>query len=267
MSKKLSSKIRSLKIWFVFLILMNCGGEGSTFNLFSTEDDKELGGQLATQIENSPEEYPLLSEEDYPDAYDHIRRVRDEILDTGVVENDDVFDWEVKIVHNDDVLNAFAAPGGFIYFYTGIIKYLDTEDELAGVMAHEIAHAAKRHGTDTLTREYGISILLDIAFGTDQNLLTEISHGLVSLSFSRTQETESDTASVSYLAETEYDCTGAAGFFEKLQEEGNASPPEFLSTHPDSGDRVQNIEDVAAEMGCSTELSGNNYQDFKDSLP
>lgn len=256
-----------LNFIFVFFSLASCGGEGSTFNLFSTQDDKELGGQLAAEIESSPEEYPVLSEEDYPDAYEHLRRIRDNILDTGLVENDDVFDWEIHIIEDDEVLNAFAAPGGYMYFYTGIIKYLDTEDELAGVMAHEIGHAAKRHGTDTLTREYGISILLSLLLGENQNILTEISHGLVSLSFSRNQETESDLASVSYLSETEYDCTGAAGFFEKLEEEGNASPPEFLSTHPDSGDRVQNIENEAQTIGCSIEPSGNDYQSFKDSLP
>lgn len=247
-------------------LLIACGGLG--VNLFSIEDDKQLGSELDGQIETSPQEYPILSESNYPEAYAYLRAIRDEILDSGQVDHESDFDWEIHIIEDDTVLNAFAAPGGYLYFYTGLIKYLESEDHFAGVLAHEIAHAAHRHSTDALTREYGTSILLDILLGENADFIAvDIARGLGSLAFSRSAESDSDEQSVIYLAETQYACNGAAGFFEKLLEEGAGSPPEFLSTHPNPDNRVSAINQKAQEIDCDTTPSGNNYEAFKQLLP
>lgn len=260
--KKLRSTLTYLTI---MLFIQSCGG-GDGPNLFSVSDDQQLGSQFDDEIENS-EEYNILPRDEYPEAYEHLDRIRDNVLNSGNVDYEDEFVWEVHIIEDDDTLNAFATPGGYLYFYTGLIKFLDTEDEFAGVMGHEMAHSAERHSTTALTRQYGISILVELLLGDDQNLLTDITQGLIGLSFSRNAESDADYHSVLYLADTEYDCTGAAGFFEKLSEGNNQSPPEFISTHPNPENRVADIEAHAEMIGCSTELSGNDYQSFKDSLP
>ena len=81
---------------------------------------------------------------------------------------------QIEIINNPDVLNAFAIPGGYIYLYTGLLLYLDSEAALAGVIAHEIAHVEERHSTQRLTKYYGISILLGIALGENPSTIAEI---------------------------------------------------------------------------------------------
>ncbi|WP_245826949.1 M48 family metalloprotease [Reichenbachiella faecimaris] len=176
----------------------------------------------------------------------------------------------MKII-DADVLNAFATPGGFIYVYTGLIKYLDTADDLAGVMGHEIAHASERHSSDQMKQQVGLQLLSQIILGEASNSqLAQLATGFFGLKFSRDDEAESDEHSVIYLSDTEYACNGAATFFEKLTAEGQAGGPEFLSTHPSPTSRVADINAKANDINCSTDKikeSGMSYDDFKASLP
>ena len=87
--------------------------------------------QLAAEIEADPKNYPLLDEGQYPDAYDNLYAVRDAILASGQVDHADDFVWELHIIDDPKTLNAFCAPGGYIYVYTGIIGFLEHEDHLA----------------------------------------------------------------------------------------------------------------------------------------
>lgn len=242
--------------------------EEAGLNLFSIEDDLELGAQVHDEILANPDTYPLIDEADAPDAYEHLYRIRDEVLASGEVEYLDEFAWEVYLIDDDETLNAFAAPGGYLYFYTGLIRYLDEEDYFAGVMGHEIAHADERHSTQQLTKVYGLATLISIVLGEDPGLIAEIALGLVNLSFSRTNEADADEASVYYLCNTDYAANGAAGFFEQLLNDDSVEMPEFLSTHPSSESRVDDINDKAEALGCSTELNPYaEYGDFIDSLP
>jgi len=153
--------------------------------------------------------------------------------------------------------------------YTGLIKFLDDESELAGVLGHEIGHADKRHVTDQLTKTNTIDALLKIVLGQDESLLGQIATGLIGLKFSRGHESESDEFSVQYLYDTEYDPRGAAGFFQKLLDMGSAGgTPEFLSTHPSPDNRVEAINAKWEELGAVPgELFEERYQAFKNSLP
>ncbi len=247
----------------------NKNPDDNSFNIFGIDEDKQLGKQTVAEIEKNAAEYPILSETDYPDAYGHLRRITQNILNSGKVYYKDEFEWKTKIIHQDDVLNAFCTPGGYIYVYTGLIKYLDNETQLAGVMGHEIAHADRRHSTDQLTKIYGISTLLSIVLGNNPGLMAELAVTVISLKFSRTNETESDKYSVIYLTETEYDGRGAKYFFEKLISSGQAGgTPEFLSTHPNPENRVENIEKEWEALGSKTgETFETRYQEFKNSLP
>jgi len=235
--------------------------------LFPVENDITLGQQLDSTILANPADYPILDETLYPTAYGHIRRIRDIVLNTSAIEHRNDFAWEVKIIQDDSTLNAFAAPGGFIYVYTGLIKFLDNEDELAGVMGHEIAHADQRHSIDQLRQQFGVQLLLEIVLGENQGVLTQVVAGLLALSFSRDDEAEADEFSVIYLCETDYNASGAAGFFEKIEAAGGSGVPEFLSTHPDPGNRVADIHAKEVELGCTGTLTQGQYQDLLNSLP
>lgn len=252
-----------MRAWFALVPLMV--GCTEPVNLFTVQDDMDLGAQLRDEIAANPAEYPLLDRAAYPQAYAHLDRIAFEVLDNGDVDHRDAFAWEFYLIDDDDTLNAFAAPGGYIYVYTGLIRFLDREDELAGVLGHEIAHSANRHTTQQLTRLYGVSVLLGVALGEDNQLLQDIAAGLAGLSFSRDHEAEADLYSVLYLCETDYAANGAAGFFEALED---AWVPEFLSTHPASSTRVEDINAWAADFGCSTADNPTaDYQAVIDSLP
>lgn len=260
--------VRRLASFWLFASLATGCKSIPDINIFTIQDDKDLGAELAKEIEKHPEEYgEILDPAEYSDAYAHLDRIRDAILASGEVTYEKQFDWETHIIDDDEVLNAFAAPGGYIYVYTGLIRYLEIEDHFAGVLGHEIAHADQRHSTQQLTKAYGISELLSILLG-DSGLIGDVASALVGLEFSREDEAEADEYSVIYLCNTDYAADGTAGFFRKLTEDGGVEIPEFLSTHPSSETRVEDIEAKAEELGCSVEPNPNaDWQGFIDSLP
>jgi len=255
------------------LILVSCSKDenaDNTFNIFSVQDDISFGQELQNEINSNPGQYPILSESEYPDAYNHVYRIRDSILMWGDLKYADDFNWNIDIIHDDSVLNAFCAPGGYICVYTGIINFLDNEAQFAGVLGHEMVHADRRHSTDQLTKAYGMQLLLGIILGNNTNQLAEIAAnlaaGAATLAFSRDAEYEADEYSVKYLYETAYDSKGVGGFFQKM--DGSPQPPEFLSTHPHPDNRYEKIlehwEDLGGKVGGDFEES---YQNLKNSLP
>ena len=247
--------------------------ENGDFLLFSVEDDKMLGAQVAEEIESDPS-FNLMSRDEYPAAYEYIDAMLTSILNSDEITFKEEFDWNVTLIDDDQTLNAFATPGGQLYVYTGLIYFLDKEDDLAGVLGHEIAHSDQRHGSKQLQRQYGISVLLSILTGGEEGTLKEIVGQIAGtgaiLAFSRDAEAEADDYSVRYLADTQYACNGAAAFFEKLLQNQETRQPEFLSTHPSPDNRVEDINTTATELGCSTIVddgSVNRYLDFRNTLP
>lgn len=245
----------------------------SSVVLFTIQDDINLGKQVVSQIESDTVQFPILKENAYPKAYQHLRRITNNLLNSGKVKYRNEFAWEVKIIHNDEVLNAFCTPGGYIYVYTGLIKYLDTEDQLAGVMGHEIGHADLRHSSRQMQNQYGISMLLGIILGNNPNQLEQIAGQiagtLVGLKYSRTYESEADGNSVTYLSGTNYACNGASGFFKKLRDSNQCNANmAWLSTHPDPCSRIEDIDARASQMNCkTTDSNPASYMEFKKSLP
>lgn len=253
---------------FGSLAVVLCGCS-TGLNLFSLADDIELGAQVHAEILSDPTTYPILDPLDYPEAYDHLYRIRDDVLAAQEVRYEDDFEWEVHWIADDEVLNAFAVPGGYLYLYTGLAKYLDAEDHFAGVMGHEIAHADRRHSTQKMTEVYGIQTLLGIVLGDDAQAAQDIAAGLAALSFSRAHESDADEYSVAYLCDTGWAADGAAAFFEKLEanQEG-ASVPAFLTTHPNPANRVAAIEEEALNRGCETsESAAADWEAVLDTLP
>lgn len=250
-----------LTLTLAFFTLSGC----QTFNLFTLDDDRALGLQVSQQIESDPKQFPILPERGNQEVYKYVRSLTQKLLNTGKVNYRNEFAWEVKIIKDDETLNAFATPGGYIYVYTGLIKFLDSEDQLAGVLGHEIAHAAMRHSTRQLTKIYGLSTLLNVVTKkAEPGVLEQIALSLVSLSFSRAHETEADNYSVEYLCPTNLHAAGAAGFFKKIESAGGSRPPAFLSTHPNPGNRVANIENKANMMNCKgTEKNVREYTRIK----
>lgn len=262
-----------LIISILFLTGIACSKDGD-INFFSVAQDKQFGEQLDSAILANPAEYPILDKTANPEAYAFIEGMMNDILTNDEILYRDEFEWQVRII-NSDVKNAFAAPGGKLYFYTGLINYLENSAQLAGVMAHEIAHADRRHSTEQLTKAYGFSILLSIVLGNNDSKLTEIAaqlaQGAASLKFSRDDEYEADKYAVIYSSKSpkDYDPRGIKGFFEKLREDGHTQETfTFLSTHPDDADRLVKIDEEWGKIGSPDgETFEAEYTAFKSSLP
>ena len=219
-------------------------------NLFTIQQDRDFGAQVAAEIDGNPAQYPLLDSAANKEVYAYLYKVRNNILNSGKVDNKNEFQWRLRVIKDDTTLNAFCTPGGYIYIYTGILKFLETEDQLAGVLGHEIGHADMRHSTRQMTAQYGVQAILDIIGGKYQ-MLKEITAGIVNLKFSREHETEADQRSVEYLCPTAYNADAGAVFFQKIEALGGAKQPEFLSTHPNPANRIEHFHTAKQQLGCT----------------
>jgi len=162
-------------------------------------------------------------------------------------------------VVEDSSINAFATVGGFVYLHTGLIAAADNEAELASVIAHEIAHIEAKHGIEQM-RERAIAQGLLSASGLDESDAVQIG---VELAYrrpnSREDEYEADKLGLNSLTQSGYAPIGMIQFMEKLQQQGG-SPPTFLSTHPNAGDR---IEALRQQMDHPRQGDGLNSQAYQ----
>lgn len=253
------------------LLLFSCNAlkKGwDNLNLFPVAQDIELGKQVSMEIESNQAEFPVVPEKGNEVLYNYVKSLVTKILSSGKVNYANDFPWKITLINDINTLNAFATPGGYIYIYTGLLKFLDSEDQLAGVLGHEIAHAANRHSTKQLSKILGVQVLADASLGK-QEVVKQVATTLLALSFSRAHETDADSMSVIYLCNSEYNAAGASGFFKKMQDQ--PSPPTWMSTHPNPKNRIENIDGKQKSLGCTgTATKSAEYAKIKalvDKIP
>lgn len=214
------------------------------FNLFSKQQDIQLGKETAAEVEK---QYEVVKDRA---LQDYIGRVGRKLAAQPQAED---FPYSFTLL-NDKSVNAFALPGGPAFVFTGLIKEADNEAQLAGVLAHEISHVALRHGTHQVTRANLIqlpALLANAALGGKSMLsqLGQVGVGFFAnsllLRYSRDAETQADLLGSRIMAGAGYNPMEMARFFEKLEAGGGARAPQFFSDHPNPGNRVKAIE---AEM-------------------
>ncbi|MCU1741570.1 MULTISPECIES: M48 family metallopeptidase [Pseudomonas] len=156
--------------------------------------------------------------------------------------------WEVNLIKSDE-LNANCGPGGKIIFYSGLIDKLKlSDDEIAAVMGHEIAHALREHGREAMSKAYGVEMAKQGAgalFGLGQDSLaladTVANYGMT-LPNSRANENEADLIGLELAARAGYNPNAAISLWNKMGKAAEGAPPEFMSTHPASGSRIASLE-------------------------
>ncbi|MFQ5846646.1 MAG: M48 family metallopeptidase [Candidatus Methylomirabilales bacterium] len=163
------------------------------------------------------------------------------------------FQWEFAVIDNPKMVNAFALPGGKVAVYTGIFPVARTEGGLAAVMSHEVAHVLARHGGERLSQGLlakmgAVAIEAGMA-GKDPAVVRSVmtAYGLganvgVLLPYSRIQESEADRIGLLLMAQAGYDPREAVHLWERMARGDRRQPPEFLSTHPSPGRRIQDLQ-------------------------
>lgn len=155
--------------------------------------------------------------------------------------------WEVNLINAKDI-NAFCMPGGKIVFYSGILQTLKlSDDEVAMVMGHEIAHALREHARERMGKTAATGIgagLLSQILGLGQVGQTVTNYGaqLLTLQFSRENETDADLVGMELAARAGYDPRAGVSLWKKMDASGGSAPPQWLSTHPSSSSRISEIE-------------------------
>jgi predicted Zn-dependent protease len=235
-------------------------------DFYSLEKEIALGKQLAQQVERESKVIndPVISE--------YVNRIGQ-----NLVRNSDAkVPFTIKVIE-DPTVNAFALPGGFFFVQTGLILDADNEAELAGVMAHEIAHVAARHGTCNATRAdlmQMATIPLIFMGGVAPYLIYEASGVAIPmafLKFNRAEEAEADYLGVQYMYKTGYDPTAFVDFFEKVETLEKRKPgtvSKLFSTHPPTEDRILKTQKEIAQLKPRPEyvVTTSEFNDVKARL-
>ncbi len=162
---------------------------------------------------------------------------------------DNPYKFEVTVVKND-VINAFALPGGYVVVFTGLMKRAENGEEVAGVLSHELNHVLQRHGLERIVKNLGLMAVAAIVFGNQQGLagmMKQLGVELFTLKFGREQETEADLTGLQLLQRAKIDPSGMITFFERLSEKDQGRM-EWLSTHPMSAARADRLKAELAAL-------------------
>jgi predicted Zn-dependent protease len=191
-----------------------------------------------------------------PAEVERVRTVAKRLIaQTGTFRNDAPgWKWEVHVITSDQ-LNAWCMPGGKIAVYTALMEKLQlTDDELAAVMGHEIAHALREHGRERVSQEMATGMVLGIAGAalglgqTGGQLADMVAQVTFTLPNSRLHEQEADRIGVELAARAGYDPRSAVKVWQKMAQTGGSSPPQILSTHPSPESRITDLEDYSQRV-------------------
>jgi Zn-dependent protease with chaperone function len=269
---KTTNRVRAVALFFILSTAMLLG-QGTKIsapkNKYSPADDVQLGRQAAAEV---TKQLPLLPEDGDVDSY--VERVGQHLARSIPAEfTHPEFHYDFSVVNVSDI-NAFALPGGPMFVNRGMIEAAHSEAEMAGVMAHEISHVALRHGTAQATKaqnpgvqlgEIGGAILGAVIGGNVGQVVaqgTQLGLGAYMLKFSREYETQADVLGSQIMARAGYDPRALASMFKTIEQQGSNGGPEWLSDHPNPGNRYERISQEANMVTISSSKRSGQESEF-----
>lgn len=233
-------------------------------NGYKPSDDVQLGREAAAQV---AKELPLMPENEIDSYVERVGAVLAGAIPPEFQHPE--FQYTFSVVNASDI-NAFALPGGPMFVNRGMIEAARSEGEMAGVMAHEISHVALRHGTAQATKSQGAGVQLGAIGGAILGAIiggnvgdivaqgTQLGLGAYLLKYSREYETQADILGSQILARAGYDPLDLARMFETIEKEGGNRGPEWLSSHPNPGNRQERIAQEARQLRISGSRRGQS---------
>jgi predicted Zn-dependent protease len=223
----------------------------SQLSLVSEEQAQSASAQAYTQTISDAQKKGKLSSD--AALNNRVKRITDRLI----VQAGNMYapsrDWKWSVaVIDDPSLNAWCMPGGKMAIYTGIVEKLKlSDDEIAQIMGHEIAHAILGHGRERMSRAMAMQggvALGSIVAGRDLSILAPVADIALTLPNSRQGETEADRYGIELAARAGYDPNAAVRLWEKMAAAGGGGPPVFLSTHPSAANRIQTLNALVPQM-------------------
>jgi len=257
-SKVIEQAFVSIAIFAAVFFLFSLVNWMAVFNYPSFTLERLLG--------DAYEKYYLEQQEQITD--DSVMVSLNDLL-THICKENDIDHSTIKIfcLKNKDV-NAFAFPDRRLVVYSGLLNACEDETELAGVMAHEIAHMEERHVMKLLVKEVGLQILLSQAFGGQGEIIKKTGKELSSSAYNRSLEKEADALAVAYLQKADITTAGIANLFSRLAEKEGESVffVTWISTHPELKERVSAVHKLSEnkEIECKKILSDKQWQKIKE---
>jgi predicted Zn-dependent protease len=263
------SYLNILTLFITILVFPACKKTESLID-FTEEDEALLGEKLAQAI-GEDEDYNLISTEGNSVAYGYVNSRLSEIVTSPSLSKSEEFTWTITLFE-DERRQAFAFPGGYIYVSTGMIFYLNNEDEFSGLLAHLIAHIDQSHITETLFFKYGVNGLKTIASSGDAESLNSIIEDLELsddyLQISRANELQADTLTVSLLTGTGQSCEASGLVMERILTVQPNEQAAFIGSHRLDENRVLTIKEEAANCDMTIDdESASRFRSFRNSLP
>ncbi len=260
-----------MKIWRELLILVLIFGliwlaftwrplsiPGTDLKL-SKEREKDLAALIMDDIEKQYDFY------DDSVVSQILTPISSRLLDSL---NPKAYEYKFHLIDASNEINAFATLDGNIYVFSGLIKFVDNPEQLAGILAHEIGHHENGDVVDRLMKELGLSVLVAVLAGGDAVMISEISRLLISTGFDRKQEREADEFAYQLMAKTSINPARLAHFFTKLKTEQKSYPDdlEIIMTHPNSKNRIEGALSYKLPIGFEEKEFGLNWKELVDAL-
>lgn len=218
-------------------------------NFFSAEDQRNIGNTMLEELLSMPNKFPIARKEHHRCAYARVEKLLGSLIQTPEVETRNIFDWDVYIIKNDKVRNAFTLPGGYLFIYSGLIKYARDEAELYAVMANEIAYAEEELTLNALREIYGNLTISDICLGKRVPELKDMLIDLPSMVYDKNAVRAADEFSISLVCPFNYDAYGLPRFLEKADKTQIA----WIRSKK-GGDMVRRLDDIQESLdACGLE--------------
>ena len=239
-------------------------------NKYTPQQDVEIGREAAQEVRK---QYPMVNDDQ---VRSYLERLGDRLVEAAPRElNNPVFEYSFTPVNLKDI-NAFALPGGPMFVNRGMIEAARSEGEVAGVMAHELAHVLLRHGTANATKAQGFQIgalagaiagaVIGGGWGELISQGSQFGLGTWLMKYSREYERQADLIGAQIMARAGYDPRDLAHMFETIQKQGGSGGPEWLSSHPNPGNRTQYINQEAAQLRVTPRNTDMGFQQTRSRL-
>jgi len=253
--------------------ILGVGSRSVFTNAVSADQVEAAAAQQYLQLKQEAGSKRALAPNDHPQLA-RLRAIGERIVPIAMECNPRArqWKWEFNLIGSNQI-NAFCMPGGKIAFYTGILENLRlNDDEVAMVMGHEIAHALQEHAREQMGKSMATRGVLEIGaallgLGNGARMLGDLGAQLLSLKFGRDDETQADRIGLVLGARAGYDPKAGITLWEKMSAANKGAPPQFLSTHPSSPNRIQDIRTALARVEPLYERAPKPTQRFEPAQP